>query len=347
MAEVHIPEHHNPIRTPKQLLVAVLLGFLVPIVVIATIAWLVTERAQSSRERPGMSEQEIAERIRPVGELVLAAPEPARAEKSGKQVVETLCATCHATGKRGAPRIGDAKAWAKFIAQGLSRLTEVAIQGVRDMPPHGGNPQLTDTEIARAIVFMVNQSGANWVEPVSRVAAAPERSGEEIVRTQCAKCHEAGAGGAPRIGDRAAWLGRAKRGIDAVTRSAIKGHGGMPARGGMADLTDNEIHNAIVFMLGAGAAPAAAPAAAAAKPEPGKGKAVFEASCVACHGAGVAGAPRLGDKAAWAPRLKTGLEALYASSLKGKGAMPPKGGNPQLSDAEVKAAVDYMVGLVK
>jgi len=66
-----------------------------------------------------------------------------------------------------------------------------------------------------------------------------------------------------------------------------------------------------------------------------------------CHGAGIAGAPKFGDKAAWAPRLKSGLDALHASALKGKGAMPPKGGNGALSDAEVTAAVDYMAAAAK
>jgi cytochrome c5 len=90
---------------------------------------------------------------------------------------------------------------------------------------------------------------------------------------------------------------------------------------------------------------AAAPAPAAAAPAPAagaaaKGKSIYESSCVACHAAGIAGAPKAGDKAAWAPRLKTGKDALYASALKGKGAMPPKGGNMALPDADVKAAVD-------
>ncbi|HSN41694.1 MAG TPA: c-type cytochrome, partial [Burkholderiales bacterium] len=98
------------------------------------------------------------------------------------------------------------------------------------------------------------------------------------------------------------------------------------------------------------AAPAAAPAAAAAAPAKdaaAKGKAVFEATCMACHGTGVAGAPKAGDKTAWAPRIKTGMEALYASALKGKNAMPPRGGNMSLADADVKAAVDYLVSLAK
>jgi len=89
------------------------------------------------------------------------------------------------------------------------------------------------------------------------------------------------------------------------------------------------------------------PPAAAKAPTPAAGKATFDAVCGVCHVAGVAGAPKLGDKAAWAPRIKTGIEALHASALKGKGAMPPKGGNLALADADVRAAVDYMVAAAK
>jgi cytochrome c5 len=67
---------------------------------------------------------------------------------------------------------------------------------------------------------------------------------------------------------------------------------------------------------------------------------------MACHAAGVAGAPKLGDKAAWEPRIKTGLEALKTSAVKGKNAMPPKGGSAA-SDADIHAAVEYMVNAAK
>ena len=90
--------------------------------------------------------------------------------------------------------------------------------------------------------------------------------------------------------------------------------------------------------------PAAAPAKAAGA---GSGKATYDAVCHVCHGAGVAGAPKFADKAAWAARLKQGVAALHANAIKGKGAMPPKGGNPSLSDADVSAAVDYMVSAAK
>ena len=102
----------------------------------------------------------------------------------------------------------------------------------------------------------------------------------------------------------------------------------------------------------AAAAPAAivvasAAPAAAAPAKAGDGKALYETACVACHAAGVANAPKLGDKAAWAPRMKSGMETLYTSVIKGKGAMPPKGTAMSASDAEIKASVDYMVSSVK
>ena len=95
------------------------------------------------------------------------------------------------------------------------------------------------------------------------------------------------------------------------------------------------------------APPAAATAPVSAAGGANKGKAIYDASCAACHGSGVAGAPKLGDKLAWAPRIKAGSAALYNSTLKGKNAMPAKGGNASLTDADVKAVVDYMVSQSK
>ena len=88
-------------------------------------------------------------------------------------------------------------------------------------------------------------------------------------------------------------------------------------------------------------------AAAQAKAGPADGKAVYDKTCFACHAQSVAGSPKIGDKAAWAPRIRQGIDTLMQSVLKGKGAMPPKGGNPSLSDAEVKAAVEFLVSQAK
>ena len=94
----------------------------------------------------------------------------------------------------------------------------------------------------------------------------------------------------------------------------------------------------------AAAAPAAAPAAAG---DLAKGEDVYKKTCVMCYGSGAAGAPKIGDKADWGPRIAQGKATLYEHATKGftgsKGAMPPKGGNPALSDDDVKAGVDYMV----
>lgn len=170
-------------------------------------------------------------------------------ERSGRDVVETVCAACHGSGANGAPRIGDRDAWSERAGRGLTGLSKSALNGIRKMPPHGGNPGLSDVEVERAITYMVNASGGHWSEPISRAALPAERSGEQVVHAYCYKCHEGGLGGAPRIGDRAAWIPRAKQGLDLLARSAINGHGGMPPRGGVASLTDNELRGAIGFMI--------------------------------------------------------------------------------------------------
>ena len=187
------------------------------------------------------------------------------AERGGRQVVEAVCAKCHATGERGAPKIGDKHAWLTRAELGLGGLTQHAVSGVRKMPAHGGSLNLTDLEIGRAITYMVNQSGGHWTEPASAKEIAAVRTGQQVVEAQCIKCHQAGAAGAPRIGDREAWVPRLKQGMEHAMRSAIRGHGGMPPRGDKADLTDVEIRNAILYMFNPGSTPKAGTPAPGAK----------------------------------------------------------------------------------
>ncbi len=206
-------------------------------------------------------------------------------------------------------------------------------------------------------------------------------SGEQVYNAQCAACHATGAVGAPKFGDAGAWGPRLGQGYDALLASALKGKGNMNAQGG-GQFSDHEIGLAVVHMANAAGgkltapaapagaaapaaaeaapaaaaapAPAAAPAAAApaaapvaaAAPAAGAGEALYKQACQACHAAGVAGAPKFGDKAAWAPRLGAGVDGLTASVIKGKGAMPPKGGSAA-SDADIKAAVTYMTAAAK
>jgi len=176
-------------------------------------------------------------------------------ERSGEEVVNAGCSKCHSTGVSGAPKIGDKAAWSKLESQGLASLTKVVLTGIRNMPPHGGNLQLTDTELQRAITYMINRSGGHWVEPISTTKPPAPRTGEQIVKAQCRKCHEKGLHNAPKIGDRDAWIPRLKNGLDALVRSAINGHGRMQARGGMANATDAELRDAIVYMINKGRVP--------------------------------------------------------------------------------------------
>lgn len=231
-------------------------------------------------------------------------------------------------------------------------------------------------DVEKAVAQRIQKVGTVEIRDANR----PLKSGEEVYKAQCVACHAAGAAGAPKLGDTGAWAPRLQSGFAALWNSALKGKGAMGAQGG-GDFEDVEIGRAVVYMAAAvggkyaePAAPAAAaqaPAAEAAASPPasvvaalaaankpaqaatgsapaaaGTGEALYKQACAACHAAGVANAPKFGDKAAWAPRIKTGLDALTASVIKGKGAMPPKGGSTA-ADADIRSAVEYMVSTAK
>lgn len=351
-------QHSSPIKTPKQLIAVVALAFVVPVLIIVLLAKYVAGEKSAGAGAEAMTPEAIAERLRPVGSVVVVAQATGpRTLQSGEAVYKLACAACHTTGAAGAPKLGDAGAWAPRLKQGYETLVKHSVEGFKGMPAKGGNPDLDPIEVARAMVFMANQAGAKFKEPEAPSAAAPRdklgsHSGEQVVAEACGACHREGTGGAPKIGDWAAWKPRVEKGLEILYESAVAGHGGMPARGGMAKLTDAEIRRAIEYMFNAGkqsmpapagAVPTTAAAAVPSKADPSAGKKLYEAACAACHAAGVAGAPKLGDKAAWAARAAAGLDGLTASVIKGKGPMPPKGAAATASDAELRAAVEYML----
>ncbi|MBU2479301.1 MAG: c-type cytochrome, partial [Gammaproteobacteria bacterium] len=155
------------------------------------------------------------------------------------------------------------------------------------------------------------------------------------------------AAGAPKVGDKAAWAPRHAQGIDTLNSNAINGIRAMPPKGTCGDCSDDELKGAVAYMLNesgfkvtvAAAPAAAAPAAASAD----AGKQIYDASCMACHSTGAAGAPKVGDKAAWAPRIAQGVDTLVNHAINGIRAMPPKGTCMSCSDDDLKAAVSYMV----
>lgn len=202
---------------------------------------------------PATDDDAVAARIQPVAKLEMAplpTAKSASASRTGQQMYKAVCFACHDAGVAGAPKIGDKAAWAPRIGVGLDVLTKTSISGKNAMPPKGGATDATEIEMARAIVYMTGKSGANFKEPTAGAKiASGDRTPEQIAEAACLKCHETGENGAPKLSDQAAWTQRGSKGLDAVTKTVIRGHGKMPARGGVADLTDAELKNVIAYML--------------------------------------------------------------------------------------------------
>ena len=161
------------IKTHKQLIIAVALGFAIPIALIVSLSQLVTDM-----KPPGNAEaqSQLLSRIKPFGEVTIADASSPKGNLTGEQVFQSLCKTCHEPGIAGAPKVGDKAQWAGSIKKGYETLAQHAINGIQEsgkvMPPKGGNPDLTDVEVQRAVVYMANRSGANFKEPAAPSATA-------------------------------------------------------------------------------------------------------------------------------------------------------------------------------
>ncbi|HDR9105114.1 TPA: cytochrome c5 family protein [Burkholderia vietnamiensis] len=294
--------HESPVKTPGQLIAVVIASFAIPIALFVLFASYANHAFRSGAGTDALSDQQVAARIAPIAQVEVKDANAPRTYKTGEEVYKAVCVTCHGTGAAGAPKFGNKDDWAPRIAQGYDTLLKTALSGKGAMPPRGGtNPDdVSDYEIARAIVYMTNNAGANFAEPAAPAANATSAAG--------GASSAAGASGADASNAQAA---AAMAAIAAIPKA-----GDTPA-----------------------AAPTSADAASA-------GKALYTQVCQACHAAGVLGAPKFGSKEDWAPRLKDSMDTVYNFALHGKGAMPPKGGS-NASDADVKAAVDYMVNAAK
>ena len=297
------------IKTPKQLIVTIVASFLVPIAVIVLLANYVSSERKTGAGSEGTSNAATVARIAPLARLDLVDANAPRELKSGKQVFEAVCTTCHGAGIAGAPKFGDAAAWAPRIAEGAPTLYQHAINGFQGkagvMPAKGGNTDLDDVEVQRAVVYMADAAGAKFPEPT---ATAKPAASAAVAAAPAAPQPDPGV---------------------VATLAAINA-GTKPS---------------------AGAAPTVvASAGATAGADDAAGKKLFGSVCTACHTPGIAGAPKFGDKAAWAPRIAEGLDTLYQHAINGyqsNGAvMPPKGGS-NAPDDDVKAAVRYMVAAAK
>ena len=309
MSDAH--NEQSFIRTPKQLIGVVAGFFLVIVIGIILLVSFVTNDKLEGAGTNSLGPEAVAQRLRPVAEegFTLRDANAPKVLQAGNAVYTAVCAACHASGAAGAPKVGVAGDWGPRLAQGYDTLAKHAIEGIRAMPAKGGNPDLDNVEVERAVVYMANQSGAKFKEPAVPAAGAAPAAGAESAAAPAA--------------------------ANAATAAPV---GATPASAAPAA--------APVAATPAAAAPAAPAAAAPAVANADAGKALYNSACIACHGAGIAGAPKVADTAAWAPRIKQGNAVLYEHAIKGfqgkAGMMPPKGGS-SAPDADVKAAVDFMV----
>jgi len=292
----HDAPHEGPIKTPRQLILAVFFSFVIPIAVIVLLVMYVGAEKKPAAGSEAFTAQAVEQRVKPIGMVEVKDLSDASAMKTGEQVFNSVCIACHGTGAAGAPKFGDAAAWGPRIGQGYEALLNAALHGKGAMGAQGGG-DYSDFEIGRAVVYMANKGGANFPEP-KFVAPGSEA-----------------AASAPEA--------------QPVAAAA-------PASQAAAAATE------------APAAPVAAAATAEAPAAGGAVPALYTSTCQVCHGAGIAGAPKFGDKAAWAPRIAEAkdIDGMTAIAIKGKGAMPPKGGSTA-SDAEIKEVVAYMLNAVK
>ena len=172
MSETHDSgAHEGPIKTPKQLIWTVVLSFIVPVVVIILLVNFVARGDKPAAGSTALQPEAVAQRIAPVARVELKDASDAAAMKTGDQVYQAQCAACHNVGAAGAPKLGDAAAWGARLKTGYEALLNSALKGKGAMGAQGGG-DYSDYEIARAVVYLANQSGAKLAEPKPPAAAA-------------------------------------------------------------------------------------------------------------------------------------------------------------------------------
>lgn len=172
----HDASHEGPIKTPRQLIWTVVASFLVPITIIVLLVNFVASGDNAGAGSEGMSEQAVALRIQPVGQVALKDASGAAQLRTGEQVYTAQCAACHATGAAGAPKLGDEGAWGPRVKSGFDALLNSALKGKGAMAAQGGG-EFSDYEIGRAVVFMANKGGGKLEEPKAPAAAASAADG--------------------------------------------------------------------------------------------------------------------------------------------------------------------------
>ena len=163
--------HEGPIKTPKQLILAVVFSFVIPIIAIVLLVKYVTTEHGEAAGSDGLGAEAVARRIQPIGSIEVKDASDVATLKTGEQVYAAQCSACHASGAAGAPKFGDTAAWAPRIQTGYEALLNSALKGKGAMGAQGGG-DFSDLEIGRAVVYIANKGGAKFDEPKAPAAAA-------------------------------------------------------------------------------------------------------------------------------------------------------------------------------
>jgi cytochrome c5 len=318
---------------------AVLGGLVVLAVVIFIIAQLISGSSLPEQDQTERLLAQAEERIRPVGQVVVAGSEEAEAqpavaadaEMTAEQVYNSACAACHAAGVLEAPVTGDNAVWSeRYQSKGMQTLLDHAINGFNQMPARGGNANLSDRNVHDAIVFMLQQSDIEVAAadlPATDSAAADESS-ETSESPESTTGMEATAETSEQA---AAEATDTEQQANADSATAEE----------QAAVTDDSADQATT-----GTGDDEATQAGISIPDEydaAQGEQTYNQVCMVCHAQGVAGAPKLGDHEAWEARLAQGWETLQQHTLQGFNAMPAKGGRPDLPDDEILNSLAYMI----
>ena len=244
--------------TPQEVIISVVAGLFAPLLAIFLIVQLVLGIQQEHQPDTSSDAAQKATlaRIKPVAQLAALDANAPKVEKSGQEVYDAACASCHTSGALGAPKFDNKGDWAGRLGQGYDTLIKHAIEGIRQMPARGGDGDLSDIEVARAVAYMANSAGASFKAPEAAAPAAATASakpdpakGKAVYDANCAACHATGVAGAPKPGDKAAWSARMGQGYAGLYDNALKGIRGMPAKGGNADLPEADLANSVGYMF--------------------------------------------------------------------------------------------------
>jgi cytochrome c5 len=170
-SHAHDEDHTGPVKTPKQLLLAVFFSFVVPVFAIIGLVYFVTSDKKPAAGAVNV-EKAVAARIQKIGAVEIR--DANRQLKTGEEVFKAQCTACHTAGAAGAPKFGDTAAWAPRVKTGYDALLNSALKGKGAMGAQGGGDYET-LEIGRAVVYMANAGGGKFEEPKAPAVAEPAK----------------------------------------------------------------------------------------------------------------------------------------------------------------------------